>query len=191
MCTYSSSTPAAACRQYRNVGISNSEKTAIVNKHNELRQKVASGGEERGNPGPQPPAVHMPNLEWDDELATVAQRWTNQCNFRHDACRDVDRYQVGQNLAKMSSSGEITSDVEGLIQLWYDEVDKFDKNKVSKYEFDVNTGHYTQVIWAGTTKIGCGRIIYKESNGWTSEYLACNYGPSGNFQGQPIYEVRK
>lgn len=37
-------------------------KNAILKKHNDLRQKAASGNEERGDPGPQPAAKDMPNL---------------------------------------------------------------------------------------------------------------------------------
>lgn len=55
--------------------------------------------------------------------------------------------------------------------------------------FDVNTAHYTQIVWAESTMIGCGLTKYKESNGWNSVYLVCNYSPSGNFQGQPIYRT--
>jgi len=46
------------------------------------------------------------------------------------------------------------------------------------------------VIWAKTKKIGCGLIEYKDSKGW-KKTLVCNYGPSGNWIGQKIYEVKK
>ncbi|XP_012524131.1 venom allergen 3 [Monomorium pharaonis] len=89
MCKYPSSTPGKSCLQYNNLGFNNVERQAIVKKHNELRQKVASGQEKRGNPGPQPKAVKMSNLTWDKELETIAQRWANQCDFNHDGYRDV------------------------------------------------------------------------------------------------------
>lgn len=54
----------------------------------------------------------------------------------------------------------------------------------------MNTGHYTQVVWAKTTLIGCGRMTYKDK-GWNKHYVVCNYGPSGNFIGAKIYEIRK
>ncbi|XP_011704844.1 PREDICTED: venom allergen 3-like, partial [Wasmannia auropunctata] len=127
---------------------------------------------------------------WDDELANIAQRWANQCKFGHDKCRNVDRYAVGQNVAETYNSGENNSPVEGMVQMWYDEGDKFDKNDVKKYKFDSNTGHYTQMVWAKTTKIGCGQIKYKK-NGWKTKYLVCNYGPAGNWIGEKIYEVKK
>jgi pathogenesis-related protein 1 len=40
-------------------------------------------------------------------------------------------------------------------------------------------GHYTQVVWRPSTKIGCARVVY--NNGATS--IRCNYSPQGNFNG--------
>ncbi|XP_011705979.1 PREDICTED: venom allergen 3-like, partial [Wasmannia auropunctata] len=128
---------------------------------------------------------------WDDELAEIAQRWAIQCKFGHDKCRNVDsRWSwIGQNGAK--AYGKITYPMDDLVQMWYDEVKDFDRNKVEKYEFDYNIGHYSQVVWAKTTKVGCGLIKYKESNDWISIWLVCNYGPSGNYRDEKVYEIKK
>ena len=50
-------------------------KDAIVDKHNELRSKVANGQETRGVDGGQPKAANMRKLVWNDELAEIAQRY--------------------------------------------------------------------------------------------------------------------
>ena len=75
-------------------GLTDGQKASIVSAHNSLRSKVATGAEGRGSPGPQPPAADMMEMTWDDELASVAQRWADQCQFGHDTSRDVDRFQV-------------------------------------------------------------------------------------------------
>ena len=31
-----------------------------------------------------PSASNMRQLEWDDDLAAVAQKWADQCSFDHD-----------------------------------------------------------------------------------------------------------
>lgn len=59
------------------------------------------------------------------------------------------------------------------------------------YRFDPQIGHYSQLVWADTTKIGCGLMKYTESNGSEKQLFICNYGPTGNWQGKAIYEVRK
>jgi hypothetical protein len=46
----------------------------IVDKHNDLRRKVAKGLETRGVNGPQPKAADMYELVWDSVLAASAQR---------------------------------------------------------------------------------------------------------------------
>jgi hypothetical protein len=40
------------------------------------------------------------------------------------------------------------------------------------------------MVWAQTTKVGCGFVMY----GKNEQLLACNYSPTGNFLGQKIYE---
>merc|ERR1719509_343211 len=45
--------------------------------------------------------------------------------------------------------------------------------------FSMGTGHFTQVVWAGTTSVGCATA---QGSQWT--YVVCNYGPPGNMQGQ-------
>jgi hypothetical protein len=41
--------------------------------------------------------------------------------------------------------------------------------------------HYTQMVWATTTRVGCA--IY--SANW--DYLICRYSPPGNIDGKPIF----
>lgn len=78
-----------ACKGYIAVGFTLPEKQVLVDAHNTIRNLVASGGENRGNPGPQPSAANMRELEWDEELATVAERWAAQCIYSNDICRDL------------------------------------------------------------------------------------------------------
>ena len=49
-------------------------KDAIVDKHNNLRSRVARGEENKGVGGGQPKAANMRKLVWNNELAKVAQR---------------------------------------------------------------------------------------------------------------------
>ena len=44
----------------------------IIAKHNELRQRVASGSEANGD---QPAASDMMKVTWNEELAAIAQHW--------------------------------------------------------------------------------------------------------------------
>ena len=44
-----------------------------------------------------------------------------------------------------------------------------------------DVGHYTQVVWRGTTRVGCA--IYPSLR-W--DYLICRYSPPGNIDGRPV-----
>ena len=37
------------------------------------------------------------------------------------------------------------------------------------------TGHYTQMVWASTYKIGCGYAAYRKRN-FVKKFIVCNYG---------------
>ncbi|XP_033218310.1 venom allergen 3-like [Belonocnema kinseyi] len=187
MCLFKSAEP--QCQAY-SVGLTAEEKQQILEKHNELRKKVADGLETEGSPGPQPAAKSMPNLTWDDELSTIAQRSANTCKFEHDKCRDVERFQVGQNIAYSGSTEENYSpDITTLVQMWYDEVKLFNGQDVTNFSFNPGVGHYTQLVWAKSLYLGCGAVKYNEE-GFNKVYLVCNYGPAGNVIGEPMYEVR-
>ncbi|XP_049813929.1 venom allergen 5-like [Schistocerca nitens] len=176
------------CGDLRGNGTTQADENAIVAAHNELRNRVASGAEGRGSPGPQPSASNMNALVWDSELAHVAQRWAEQCRFGHDSCRDVARFSVGQNVFQSSTTGTPQGPQwRRAVQAWYDEVASFSRNNVNNYRFSAATGHYSQVVWAVTRYIGCGYTAFTEPGGWTSQLYVCNYGPAGNFIGQSVY----
>lgn len=51
-------------------------------------------------------------------------------------------------------------------------------------------GHYTQVAWAQTNKVGCGYSQYttvRSGRTWYARLIVCNYKPGGNFIGQNMY----
>merc|ERR1712136_130923 len=174
-------------------------KDTILNKHNELRSLVANGEEERGVDGGQPKATNMRELTWNDELAEVAQRWVNQCIAGHDKNRRTDDFEyVGQNWAwaavvggNHDDSGAVAS---GMVQKWYDEVKDITAQAVDSFSLDKTVtgatgdiGHYTQVVWAETTDVGCGYMT-SNVNERIESVLVCNYGPSGNWLKESLYE---
>lgn len=44
-----------------------------------------------------------------------------------------------------------------------------------------DVGHYTQMVWRGTTRVGCA--IYPTAR-W--DFLICRYSPPGNIDGRPV-----
>merc|ERR1719509_274169 len=80
----------------------------------------------------------------------------------------------GENLyASGGSGGDL---YQAAVDGWYAE------GQIWRYGqglgFSLTTGHFTQVVWAGTTSVGCATA---QGSRWT--YVVCNYAPPGNMQG--------
>ncbi|OXU28933.1 hypothetical protein TSAR_007438 [Trichomalopsis sarcophagae] len=192
LCTFRNPSPAKACTDVQKVGLTEEEKQKVLDVHNKLRQFVASGLETRGSPGPQPLAKNMPILEWDEELAFLAQRAAIQCSREH-YCSDAERFPVGQNIAHTGIPSK-KYDLEDMVKSWYDEVQYFNAGEVPSFvprESDSglpDIEHYTQLVWDQTTKIGCGLIVWRENKMYKTN-LYCNYGESGNYESDPVYKT--
>ncbi|XP_064087631.1 uncharacterized protein LOC135202262 isoform X2 [Macrobrachium nipponense] len=172
---------------YRGVGTRDVER--IVSLHNRYRSKVAVGMETFGADGPQPQAANMRLLEWDFELAQLAQSHADQCLFEHDCpdCRRVSRFGVGQNLCIRAQIGfNSTIDWEGVINTWYSEVELFSSDAIEPYRFSTATGRYSQMMWSSSYKVGCGFTMFLEGNWWKQLYT-CDYGPAGNIISYQMY----
>jgi len=174
-------------------GMTESGKAAILAKHNALRRRVAKG-EESG----QPAAADMRELVWDDELEQIAQRWADQCTFEHDNVRTMlDGTRVGQNLYQSFSSAETDQDgldaaIDSTVQAWYDEVGDFSSANINPFVSASGpaTGHYTQVVWAETDKLGCANVYFNEASQPSFPYtnlVVCNYAIGGNLIGGSMY----
>jgi uncharacterized protein YkwD len=111
-------------------------------------------------------------LTWSPKLAAVAQKWADTlrdkgCAFGHSGG------QYGENLA---AGTEGVLDPEATVKMWYDEIAKY---RFPDGGFSMETGHFTQVVWRGTTQVGCGHAQCKGNDIWV-----CNYDPAGNWDGQ-------
>ncbi|ALC47538.1 CG8483 [Drosophila busckii] len=165
-------------------GISTEERSIILQEHNRLRQLVATGR----YPG-QPGAENMREIVWDDELAARAQQWADNCQFRHDPHRTINRFTMGQNLAIIWSTAPLDADdgdFPSRIQNWFNEVQKYSFGDA----WSPKTGHYSQLVWGETSLVGCGFAEYKDNVKYNKLYV-CNYGPGGNVVGLNPYEVGK
>ncbi|XP_075147591.1 venom allergen 5 isoform X2 [Haematobia irritans] len=165
-------------------GVTEEEKEIILKEHNRLRQTVATGR----YPG-QPGAENMREIIWDEELAERAQQWAENCQFRHDPHRTINRFTMGQNLAIIWSTAPLDpddGDFPSRIQSWFNEVQKYSFGDA----WSPKTGHYSQLVWGETSLVGCGFAEYKDKSKYNKLYV-CNYGPGGNVVGYNPYEVGK
>jgi uncharacterized protein YkwD len=132
------------------------------------------------------------DLTWDNTLAEYALATANGCVFAHDMDQGDGGY--GQNLATWGSSGDIDdrqikSGADGITEQWYN-------GEVNAWQFfgldnppassDLHEwGHFTQVVWKDTKKVGCATVQCPAGSTLSlpSWYTVCNYSPPGNVGG--------
>ncbi|KAF8764876.1 CRISP/Allergen/PR-1 like protein [Argiope bruennichi] len=179
-------------------GVSQQDIQEILRLHNQYRSDLALGKETRAKGGTLPKAADMLQMVWDDELAAIAQKWAENCEFDHDCdeCRDVPNFGVGQNLAIQYASCSNCKEDDITKPKWadavkdlYDEVLDFHKSWLDRFESHggPDVEHFTQIIWSKTWRLGCGYTAYKTGKTYNRFYV-CNYGPSGNVNEQPVYK---
>lgn len=123
-------------------------------------------------------ALGIADLSYSFAVEASAQAWADalaadNCAFEHE-----NQSTYGENLWWSSYEPTPTE----VVDAWAGEV--------AYYDYDTNTcedgqvcGHYTQVVWADTTQVGCaqgacagGAVIW-----------VCRYDPPGNWVGQKPY----
>lgn len=116
-------------------------------------------------------------MAWDDTVAAAAADWAQHladqgCPLEHSGG------EYGENLYWTSA----TATAEAAVASWMEE-EQF-------YDYDANTcadgevcGHYTQVVWADSVRLGCASA----SCGVGGEVWVCEYDPPGNFVGERPY----
>lgn len=123
----------------------------------------------------------LPGLVWDESVAAYAQEWadylkrSNYCKMQHRRGMHKKK-RWGENLA-WSSGRELEPD--DVVQMWYDEIKDYNYSNNSCRSV---CGHYTQVIWKNSKRVGCGMAKCGRSEVWV-----CNYDPPGNWVGQKPY----
>ncbi|XP_026321822.1 uncharacterized protein LOC113231622 isoform X5 [Hyposmocoma kahamanoa] len=191
LCQYPISGPSKTCIEYDVAALlTRGDISDIVHRINDRRNFIALGLSNR-----LPQAANMRKINWSKELATIAQRWVDQCDpsinpDKWDSCRDLADVAVGQNVATIIGPAPGLS-VKSFIDMWL--MQKLDyTGSVSYYNQsrDAKSGYLTQLIWAATDSVGCGRAkFYIEDKNIVVERLICNFAPRGNLQGKPVYAV--
>lgn len=65
----------------------------------------------------------------------------------------------------------------GATKMWYDEIKDYNFKNPGNFG---GTGHFTQVVWAGSLEMG----VAKAGDGTGPQYVVARYSPPGNVMGQ-------
>lgn len=137
-------------------------------------------------------AVDVPPLTYSSSLAASAQAWaeslnqTNQCRLRHSATQG----QYGENLF-WASGRQWSNGVNEVQQIGPEHVVDAWARERANYDHASNScasgqvcGHYTQLVWAATTTVGCGAVVCEDAR---VQIWVCQYQPAGNIIGRAPY----
>ena len=128
-------------------------------------------------------AIRLPLLVWDPSLASgassYAQYLASTGTFAHSDRRA--RPGIGENLW-MGTRGGFSP--EQMVGNWASEKRWFRPGifpRVSSTGRWSDVGHYTQLIWPTTSRVGCGL-----ASGRGRDVLVCRYAPAGNIDGRRV-----
>nr|XP_026690754.1 GLIPR1-like protein 1 isoform X2 [Ciona intestinalis] len=141
----------------------------FVNKHNELRRSV------------NPSASNMLMMTWDTELQALAAAHTAKCLFSHSSGLQTSVFPfVGENLRIAANTDDADLMPNETTQAWFDEVSYYTYG-TGACQAGKECGHYKQVVWAETYKIGCAASFCKNVFGSDNGFIiSCNYGVAGD-----------
>ena len=117
----------------------------------------------------------VPPLKWSDHLEAVAEDWAKTLLSRREFSHRPNG-KFGENLFAITGARSSTAEV---IRAWADESRNYDYR--SNRCRDV-CGHYTQIVWRDTQKVGCA--VARDNR---REIWVCNYDPPGNWVGHRPY----
>ena len=144
--------------------------------HNEARKEVGS-----------PPLVWSEKLEKQALLyAKILARKDNKQNMKHSQTNDGENMTYSYSaeiidtvVTPTFSSTPLTDASVG----WYEEIKDYRYSKIKKIRIGPPVGHYTQMVWKNTKKVGIAYAVSKKG----SVYVVARYFPAGNVIGQHPY----
>lgn len=145
------------------IPLTTSDKAVVLDRHNAWRRNVTVI------------AADMQKMVWDDNLATVAAKWARQCVVGHDAyAQRAEPALPGVTIGQNAAGGY--PDVLSAVNAWASEISDFTYGvKPTKV-----TGHYTQIVFANTARVGCSQADCSGVAGSYPKVQICNYALGQN-----------
>ncbi|KAH9806036.1 SCP domain-containing protein [Citrus sinensis] len=114
-------------------------------------------------------------------IEKYARWWANQrkadCKLQHSF--PEDNFKLGENIFWGSGSTWTPRDA---VSVWAGE-EKYYTYATNTCQEGQQCGHYTQIVWKNTRRIGCARVVCDSGD----VFMTCNYDPVGNYVGERPY----
>ena len=128
--------------------------------------------------------VGVSPLAWSDKLAADAKVYAdylaNTPNLDHPSAEWVATHSTSPEGENFAGCYGTCSNMVTEMQGWIAEKNTF--QGLPSATGDSAVGHYTQMVWNGTTEVGCATASGSDKN-----VLVCRYTPPGNIVGQQPY----
>jgi pathogenesis-related protein 1 len=128
-------------------------------------------------------------LEYDRQLEIKAQEWANHLvvipEMKHNPNKVCGGFvgDTGENIAREEGWANYEPRHTTPIRDWHSEVKNYDLvKKVPKPSGE--WGHFTQLIWKSTRKVGCGFVLLRHGHDGFRSAWVCTYHPAGNVPGE-------
>lgn len=192
------------------VPLTQADKDVILQKHNELRSKIARGialPQSRPN-DLQPTAANMRRMEWSIGIEAKANEHARLQKYAHSSSTfrtyNDGKYNGyhGENVAWFWTSrdyGWKSTSAASAVDGWITEEEKFYHFETGKKgqcygkplnDEKVQCGHYTQGVWADSYLLGCAST-YEKKNGDIDKkavIIICQYN-GGNYEFNGVFSV--
>ncbi|XP_052744848.1 uncharacterized protein LOC112055360 [Bicyclus anynana] len=187
MCVYNSGRiMGPACYDFlTNITITADYAQMILSIINRIRSRIANGLVKAKDGLLLPKGYGIHRVSWDEELATFAQVWANQCILRLDLCRSSKRFpSAGQALGitrfslddwmpvhradfndTVLTPQKVKYALRSVMKAWWsmkEEITADDVKEFNRSVPELNRNKFSNLAFGPLTHVGCGISVYKE-----------------------------
>ncbi|VDL72923.1 unnamed protein product [Nippostrongylus brasiliensis] len=124
---------------------------------------------------------------YDCDIENVAMKYSLKCEFKHS----TEWKNLGENMAAIREKQDLKKAAESGVTSWFTELKTAGMGDANVLTWPIFSrpkviGHYTQVVWQDSYRVGCAAVFCEQSN---MTLVTCNYGPAGNVIGGKVYDL--